>query len=84
MEVIYEQFEVELAVLRRRNAGHPRREMVHLLLLALPVYDWGGGRGTLFVPEMDEEAFPPLHPEGRLLRFGRRAVRRLVGLRHPR
>jgi uncharacterized protein (DUF362 family) len=55
-----------------------------LSILALPVYVWGSGRGTLFVPEMDEEAFPPLHPEGRFLRVGRRAVRRLVGLRHPR
>ena len=54
-----------------------------LSILALPVYVWGSGRGTLFVPEMDEEAFPPLHPEGRLLRLGRRAIRRLVGLRHP-
>ncbi|MEJ7638375.1 MAG: DUF362 domain-containing protein [Singulisphaera sp.] len=55
-----------------------------LSILALPVYVWGSGRGSLFVPEMDEEAFPPLHPEGKLLRLGRRAVRRLVGLRHPR
>ena len=36
----------------------------------------GSGRAPLFVPEMDEEAFPPLQPEGRLLRLGRRAVRR--------
>ena len=35
MGAIYEQFEVELAALRRREAGRPRREMVHLLLLAL-------------------------------------------------
>src|SRR4051812_37282494 len=32
---IYEQFERELAALRRRDAGRPRREMVRLLLLAL-------------------------------------------------
>jgi uncharacterized protein (DUF362 family) len=55
-----------------------------LSILALPVYVWGSGRGALFVPEMDEEAFPPLRPEGRLLRHGRRALRRLLGLRHPR
>jgi uncharacterized protein (DUF362 family) len=55
-----------------------------LSILALPVYVWGSGRGALFVPEMDEEAFPPLRPEGRLLRLGRRALRRLLGLRHPR
>jgi uncharacterized protein (DUF362 family) len=55
-----------------------------LSILAMPVYVWGSGRGTLFVPEMDEEAFPPLKPEGRLLRLGRRAVRRLLGWEHPR
>jgi hypothetical protein len=55
-----------------------------LSILALPVYVWGSGRGALFVPEMDEEAFPPSRPEGRLLRLGRRALRRLLGLRHPR
>jgi uncharacterized protein (DUF362 family) len=55
-----------------------------LSLLAMPVYVWGSGRGTLFVPEMDEEAFPPLKPEGKLLRLERRAMRRLLGLRHPR
>jgi uncharacterized protein (DUF362 family) len=55
-----------------------------LSILALPVYVWGSGRGTLFVPEMDEQAFPPLKPEGRLLRLGRRTTRRLLGLRRPR
>jgi hypothetical protein len=55
-----------------------------LSIVALPVYVWGSGRGAMFVPEMDERAFPPLEPEGRLLRFGRRAVRRLLRLRHPR
>jgi uncharacterized protein (DUF362 family) len=55
-----------------------------LSILALPVYVWGSGRGRLFVPEMDETSFPPLEPEGKLLRFGRRAMRRLLGLRHPR
>jgi hypothetical protein len=57
---------------------------VFLSILAMPVYVWGSGRGALFVSEMDEDAFPPLKPEGALLRFGRRAVRRLLGLRHPR
>jgi hypothetical protein len=55
-----------------------------LSIISLPVYVWGSGRGTLFVPEMDERAFPPLQPEGRLLRFGRGAMRRLLGLRHSR
>jgi uncharacterized protein (DUF362 family) len=53
-----------------------------LSILALPVYVWGSGRGTLFVPEMDEQAFPPLKPAGRLLRIGRAAMQRLLGLRH--
>ena len=35
-----------------------------LSILAMPVYVWGSGRGTLFVPEMDEEAFPPLRARG--------------------
>ena len=55
-----------------------------LSILALPVYVWGSGRGTLFVPEMDEHAFPPLKSAGRLLRLGRGAMQRLLGLRHPR
>jgi uncharacterized protein (DUF362 family) len=55
-----------------------------LSIVAMPVYVWGSGRGALFVPEMDERAFPPIQPEGALLRVGRRALRRLLGLRHPR
>jgi uncharacterized protein (DUF362 family) len=55
-----------------------------LSILAMPVYVWGSGRGALFVPEMDEEAFPPLKTEGTLLRLQRQAMRRLLGLRHPR
>ena len=55
-----------------------------LSILALPVYVWGSGRGTLFVPEMDEQAFPPLQPAGKLLRLERAAMQRLLGLRHPR
>jgi hypothetical protein len=55
-----------------------------LSLLAYPVYQFGSGRGTLFVPEMDEEAFPPVTPPGMLLRLGRGAVQTAFGLRHPR
>ena len=54
-----------------------------LSLLALPVYVFGSGRGALFVPEMDEEAFPPLGDEGFWLGLGRGALRALLGLRHP-
>jgi uncharacterized protein (DUF362 family) len=53
-----------------------------LSLLAYPVYQFASGRGALFVPEMDQEAFPPLVREGLGLRFGRRALQTLLGLRH--
>jgi uncharacterized protein (DUF362 family) len=51
-----------------------------LSFLAYPVYEHGSGRGALFVPEMDERAFPPVSREGPLLRLARRAVRSLLGL----
>jgi hypothetical protein len=54
-----------------------------LSFLAYPVYTFGSGRGVLFVPEMDEEAFPPLAPEGRPLRVVRSLLRALLGLRFP-
>jgi uncharacterized protein (DUF362 family) len=54
-----------------------------LSLLAWPVYVWGSGRGTLFVPEMDPQAFPPLRPPGPWLRLKRWLVRRLLSLRLP-
>jgi len=53
-----------------------------LSFLAYPVYEHGSGRGALFVPEMDERAFPPLAPEAPPLRLARRAVRSLLGLHH--
>jgi hypothetical protein len=55
---------------------------VLLSILAYPVYEHGSGRGTLFVPEMDEKAFPPLGRVGSLLRAGRRGIQALLGLRH--
>ena len=54
-----------------------------LSILALPVYVWGSGRGTLFVPEMDEQAFPPLKRAGRLLRIGRACDAAAVGFEAP-
>jgi len=54
-----------------------------LSFVAFPVYVLGSGRGALFVPEMDAHAFPPLRPEGFLMRASRRAVRRLLGLNLP-
>jgi hypothetical protein len=54
-----------------------------LSFLAYPVYEFGSGRGALFVPEFDERAFPPLGPDGVFRRVARDATRRLLGLRHP-
>ena len=53
-----------------------------LSFFAFPVYSFGSGRGALFVPEMDEEAFPPINREGLPLRLGRRSLQTLLGLRH--
>jgi len=54
-----------------------------LSVMAYPVYVLGSARGALFVPEMDEAAFPPLTREGVFLRASRRLVRRIIGLRLP-
>jgi uncharacterized protein (DUF362 family) len=54
-----------------------------LSFLAMPVYSLGSARGALFVPEMDEAAFPPLRKAAWTLRWGRAGVRALLGLRHP-
>lgn len=53
-----------------------------LSFVALPVYVLGSGRGSLFVPEMDHNAFPPLRPESLPLRLGRYGIQNLLGLRH--
>jgi uncharacterized protein (DUF362 family) len=61
-----------------------RNELSALLsFFAFPVYVHGSGRGTLFVPEMDESAFPALERSA-LVRIARRATIRLLGLHHPR
>ncbi|HYS56172.1 MAG TPA: DUF362 domain-containing protein [Thermoanaerobaculia bacterium] len=52
-----------------------------LSLIAYPTYVLGSGRGKLFVPEMDESAFPPLEPPSMPLRAVRRAVQTMIGLR---
>lgn len=54
-----------------------------LSLLAYPVYEFASDRGAVFVPEMDEEAFPPITPENPLLRLRRRSLQAFLGLRHP-
>jgi hypothetical protein len=53
-----------------------------LSFFAYPVYQFGSGRGTLFVPEMDERAFPPIHPPGLWVRLARRFMQILLGLHH--
>jgi uncharacterized protein (DUF362 family) len=55
-----------------------------LSFVAYPVYVFGSGRGSLFVPEMDEEAFPALDRVPFLHRVLRAALRRLLGLHFPR
>lgn len=51
-----------------------------LSVMAYPVYVMGSGRGALFVPRMDREAFPSIEKEGWRLRVMRAAIRRLLGL----
>ncbi len=53
-----------------------------LSFLALPVFVLGSGRGRLFVPQMDHDAFPPLRRQSLPLRAGRRLIQSLIGLRH--
>jgi uncharacterized protein (DUF362 family) len=55
-----------------------------LSFFAYPVYELGSGRGSLFVPEMDEAAFPLLRREGFVLRVVRALLRRLIGIHHRR
>lgn len=55
-----------------------------LSFVAYPVYVFGSGRGSLFVPDMDEEAFPPLERVPLFRRLLRGALRRLLGLHFPR
>ena len=51
--------------------------------MAYPVYVMGSGRGSLFLPEMDQDTFPSIRPAGFMLRTLRRAVRWLLGLNVP-
>ena len=63
-----------------RNPYH--NEISALLsLMAFPVYVHGSGHGTLFVPEMDEQSFPPLQCNW-FVRNLRRATIRILGLHH--
>jgi hypothetical protein len=55
-----------------------------LSFVAYPVYVFGSGRGSFFVPEMDEQAFPPLQHVSFFERVLRAVLRRLLGLHFPR
>jgi hypothetical protein len=50
---------------------------------AYPVYVYGSGAGRLFVPAMDEGAFPPLTEVGPVVAAVRRAAQLAFGLRPP-
>ena len=52
-----------------------------LCFMAFPVYVIGSGRGSLFVPEMDRTAFPPLEKENVPLKLARKTLQAFLGLR---
>jgi len=54
-----------------------------LSVMAYPVYVMGSGRGSLFLPDMDQAAFPLIKRQGIVLKTTRRAVRWLLGLTLP-
>ena len=66
-----------------RNPYHTEID-TFMSFFAHPVYQFGSGRGKLFVPQMDEQAFPPLRSEGRALRLTRRLLQMLLGWNHRR
>jgi hypothetical protein len=55
-----------------------------LSLVAYPVYQFGSGRGSLFLPEMDEQTFPFRQRANMLTRAGRKVMRILLGFKRPR
>ena len=55
-----------------------------LSLMAAPVYVMGSGRGSMFLPEMDSNAFPFIRPENFPQRFARRCIWRMLGIQHSR
>lgn len=70
--------------LRRWRGPYETEFSTLLSFVAYPVYVFGSGRGSLFVPEMDETAFPPLQRVSLYQRVLRGALRRLLGLHFPR
>lgn len=69
--------------LDRWKAPYHSETSTLLSLLAFPVYVMGSGRGSMFLPEMDETAFPFIRPETVFQRFSRRTIRFMLGLRQP-
>jgi len=49
--------------------------------LSYPVYVYLSGEGRLFVPDMDEAAFPPIAPDPWAVRAVRRAAQLMFGTR---
>ncbi|MCI0605447.1 DUF362 domain-containing protein [bacterium] len=66
-----------------RNWRSPYHNELSTLLcfMAFPVYVIGSGRGSLFVPEMDPSAFPPLQKEHIPLKLARKTLQAFLGLR---
>ncbi len=64
---------------------HPYHDGVSTVLSALgyPVYVYGSGGGLLFVPQMDEDAFPPLGSVGPVVKAVRRGAQMAFGLHPP-
>jgi len=54
-----------------------------LSLVAYPVYQFGSGRGSLFLPDMDEKVFPPVYRANLATRCCRSGLRWLLGFRRP-
>ena len=54
-----------------------------LSLMAYPIYQFSSGRGSLFLPEMDETAFPPLRRAGIATRMARSALRHALRFTRP-
>jgi uncharacterized protein (DUF362 family) len=66
--------------IRQWRGPHSNDFRTLLSVMAYPVYVMGSGRGALFVPRMDRQAFPSIKREGICLRMTRAAIRRLLGL----
>ncbi len=65
-----------------RLPDHTQRTAL-LSRLAMPVYTHASGRGTLFLPHVDEDAFPPLADAGPAIDAARRFVRALTDAGAP-